>query len=112
MMEQSADFDAQVVESLEMASTLRRSDRQWMAEMLFRPGELTLLRGESGCGKSSVLALLQGLYAPTEGRIFFGSYELQYLQLQRFWTDDGNCSGPKVLVFYEDSLDLFGGHCR
>lgn len=33
MMEQSADFEAQVVESLEMASTLRRSDRQWVAEM-------------------------------------------------------------------------------
>ena len=33
IMEQSADFDAQIVESLEMASTLRRFDRQWIAEM-------------------------------------------------------------------------------
>ena len=33
IMEQSADFDAQIVESLEMASTLRRFDRQWVAEM-------------------------------------------------------------------------------
>src|ERR1700756_3468055 len=33
IMEESPDFDAQVVESLEMASTLRRFDRQWVAEM-------------------------------------------------------------------------------
>jgi ATP-binding cassette, subfamily C, bacteriocin exporter len=32
-MEQSADFDAQIVESLDMASTLRRFDRQWVAEV-------------------------------------------------------------------------------
>ena len=50
-------------------------------DVQFRSGELTLLRGESGCGKSSVLALLQGLYAPSEGRILFGPYELQYLRL-------------------------------
>ena len=33
IMEQSADLDAQIVESLDMASTLRRFDRQWVAEM-------------------------------------------------------------------------------
>src|SRR5258708_12661415 len=33
IMEQSADFDAQIVESLEMASTLRRFHRHWIAEM-------------------------------------------------------------------------------
>jgi ATP-binding cassette, subfamily C, bacteriocin exporter len=236
MMEQTADFDAQVVESLEMASTLRRSDRQWVAEMKtetlfvrllhsayssgrwsiavravatvlvqgftltllwlgasavirtqmspgqllscfaltgyltgpaynllsalesvlevqlaadrlfeimelegekdggtlelaevnpleirlekvsfaypgrlpilnkvnvrFRPGELTLLRGESGCGKSSVLALLQGLYPPTEGGIFFGPYELQYLRL---------ASLRRQIVTVPQKIDLVSG---
>jgi ATP-binding cassette, subfamily C, bacteriocin exporter len=236
MMEQSADFEAQVVESLEMASTLRRSDRQWVAEMKtealfvrllhsayssgrcniavravatvivqgftltllwagasavirtqmspgqllscfaltgyltapaynllstlqsilevqlaadrlfeildlesekeggtlelvdvkpleirlekvdfsypgrlpilnkvdahFLPGELTLLRGESGCGKSSILALLQGLYAPSEGRIFFGPYEIQYFRLASLRTQ---------IVTVPQKIDLMSG---
>jgi len=33
LLEQTADFEAQLVESLGMASTLRRFDRQWMAGM-------------------------------------------------------------------------------
>ena len=43
------------------------------------PGEIALLRGESGCGKSSILALLQRFYLPAEGRIFFGQYEIRYI---------------------------------
>jgi ABC-type bacteriocin/lantibiotic exporter with double-glycine peptidase domain len=45
----------------------------------FVPGEIALLRGESGCGKSSILALLQRFYLPAEGRIFFGQYEIRYI---------------------------------
>jgi ABC-type multidrug transport system fused ATPase/permease subunit len=35
-----------------------------------KEGEELVLVGESGCGKSTVTALLQGLYRPTEGDIF------------------------------------------
>lgn len=56
------------------------------ANARFLPGELTLLRGESGCGKSSILALLQRLYLPDEGQIFFGPYEIQYLKLSSLRT--------------------------
>jgi ATP-binding cassette subfamily B protein len=66
----------------------------------FLPGELTLLRGESGCGKSSVLALLQGLYAPTEGRIFFGPYELEYFRLTSLRTQ---------IVTVPQEIDLMSG---
>jgi ABC-type bacteriocin/lantibiotic exporter with double-glycine peptidase domain len=66
----------------------------------FLPGELTLLRGESGCGKSSVLALLQGLYAPSEGRIFFGSYEIQYFRLASLRTQ---------IVTVPQKIDLMSG---
>jgi ATP-binding cassette subfamily B protein len=52
----------------------------------FREGEMTLLRGESGCGKSSLLSLLQGFYPPGEGRICFGSYELPYVRLSSLRT--------------------------
>jgi ABC-type bacteriocin/lantibiotic exporter with double-glycine peptidase domain len=45
----------------------------------FLPWEITLLRGDSGCGKSSILALLQRFYLPAEGHIFFGQYEIRHL---------------------------------
>jgi ATP-binding cassette, subfamily C, bacteriocin exporter len=50
------------------------------ADARFVPGEITLIRGESGSGKSSILALLQRFYLPSEGRIFFGQYEIRYLR--------------------------------
>jgi ATP-binding cassette, subfamily C, bacteriocin exporter len=46
----------------------------------FLPSEITLIRGESGSGKSSILALLQRFYLPSEGRILFGQYEIRYLR--------------------------------
>ena len=46
----------------------------------FLPSQITLIRGESGSGKSSILALLQRFYLPSEGRIFFGQYEIGYLR--------------------------------
>lgn len=46
----------------------------------FLPWEITLIRGDSGSGKSSILALLQRFYLPAEGRIFFGQYEIRYLK--------------------------------
>jgi ATP-binding cassette, subfamily C, bacteriocin exporter len=46
----------------------------------FLRSEITLIRGESGSGKSSILALLQRFYLPSEGRIFFGQYEIGYLR--------------------------------
>jgi ATP-binding cassette subfamily B protein len=50
------------------------------ANARFVPWEITLLRGDSGCGKSSILALLQRFYLPAEGRIFFGEYEIRYIR--------------------------------
>ena len=46
----------------------------------FLPREITLIRGESGSGKSTILALLQRFYLPSEGRILFGQYEIRYLR--------------------------------
>jgi ATP-binding cassette, subfamily C, bacteriocin exporter len=45
----------------------------------FLPWEISLLRGESGCGKSSLLALLQRFYPLAEGRIYFGQYEVRHI---------------------------------
>ena len=47
----------------------------------FAPGRITALAGESGCGKSTVLALLQRLYRPEKGRILFGGIDLAHFTL-------------------------------
>jgi ABC-type bacteriocin/lantibiotic exporter with double-glycine peptidase domain len=44
-------------------------------------GRITVLAGESGCGKSSLLALLQRLYLPEAGRILVGETDLRYFRL-------------------------------
>lgn len=45
-------------------------------------GKITALAGESGCGKSTVLSLLQRLYIPSGGRIFAGEHDIQYYSLE------------------------------
>ena len=46
----------------------------------FCSGEITALSGESGCGKSSIPALLQRFYLPAEGRICFGQFDIRYMR--------------------------------
>ncbi len=38
-------------------------------DMLFAPGELSVVTGPSGCGKSTLAKLMQGFYPPADGRI-------------------------------------------
>ena len=44
-------------------------------------GRITALAGASGCGKTTLLALLQRLYPPTAGRILVGDLDLAYFTL-------------------------------
>ena len=43
---------------------------------------ITVLAGDSGCGKSTFLALLQRLYLPEKGRIFIGHLDLRHFKLE------------------------------
>jgi ATP-binding cassette subfamily B protein len=45
-------------------------------------GKITVLAGDSGCGKSTFLALLQRLYLPEKGRIFIGHLDIRYFKLE------------------------------
>ena len=38
------------------------------------PGEIHCLAGENGCGKSTLIKIISGVYAPDEGKIEFGGH--------------------------------------
>ncbi|MBZ5859234.1 peptidase domain-containing ABC transporter [Flavihumibacter profundi] len=46
--------------------------------LCFKKGEMTAIAGESGCGKSTILSLLQHLYPVKEGQITIGKIPLQH----------------------------------
>ncbi|KNC83468.1 hypothetical protein SARC_04277 [Sphaeroforma arctica JP610] len=58
--------DAQIIEKLDLSVTA---------------GEMVALTGRSGCGKSSVIALLQGLYEPNRGSITIDGVDLRDLDV-------------------------------
>ena len=49
------------------------------ADIVLRPGEVTLLTGRSGSGKTTLLHMLAGLLKPTEGRVWLGETDLYAL---------------------------------
>ncbi len=50
--------------------------------MAIRPGEVVAIRGSSGAGKSSILKLVQGLYAPQTGAIFMDGFDIRQLMVR------------------------------
>ena len=45
-------------------------------DLVARPGEVTLLVGANGCGKTTTMRLIAGLSAPDDGRIEIGGHSL------------------------------------
>jgi len=45
-------------------------------------GQITVLAGESGCGKTTLLALLQRFYLPEKGRVLIGDVDIRYFTLE------------------------------
>ncbi|HSH01012.1 MAG TPA: peptidase domain-containing ABC transporter [Anaerolineae bacterium] len=50
--------------------------------LTIEPGQKIAIVGHTGSGKSTLGALLLGLYLPTEGKLLFDNYELQTLNYQ------------------------------
>ena len=54
-------------------------ERQVLSDLTLsaRPGEVVLLVGANGCGKSTTLRVLAGLSAPDAGRVLVGGHDLR-----------------------------------
>lgn len=51
--------------------------------LIFQSGQIVALAGRSGCGKSTILSLLQRHYLPDKGQILIDGVNIQYLKLER-----------------------------
>jgi ATP-binding cassette subfamily B protein len=54
--------------------------KDWVLDDLnlhIRPGERVAIVGENGCGKTTLVKLLAGFYAPTEGRVLVSGQDLR-----------------------------------
>lgn len=49
-------------------------------------GKVTAIIGNSGCGKSTILKLILGLYTPIEGEIFIGGQKIKDIDKKFWWT--------------------------
>lgn len=61
-------------------------DHIWYPDMTFEEGKMSFLTGESGCGKSSLLKLLNGIIPPSSGTIYYKDTDIAQfdpLQLRR-----------------------------
>jgi ATP-binding cassette, subfamily C, bacteriocin exporter len=66
----------------------------------FQSGKITALVGKSGCGKSTILSILQRHYTPDSGGILIGGVNIQYIKL---------ASLRKNIAFVPQRIDLLAG---
>jgi ATP-binding cassette subfamily B protein len=68
---------------------------------VFKKNETTAIVGESGCGKTTLISLLQNLYPLKEGKILIGDYDLAYIHYQ---------SLRNLIGVIPQQLNLFSGN--
>lgn len=64
-------------------------------------GKVTAVVGESGCGKTTLISLLQNIYPIQNGNIYFGDYDIRYFT---------NESLREMVVVVPQKIDLFAGN--
>jgi ABC-type bacteriocin/lantibiotic exporter with double-glycine peptidase domain len=69
-----------------------------------RPGQVVCLVGQSGSGKTSLFALLQGMYQPSSGDVRIGGVSLNHVDL--------NCLRKRVLSIVAQEPVLMKGRYR
>jgi len=69
-------------------------------DLVIRKHQVTAIVGESGCGKSTVLSVLQRVYATDGGSVKIGSCDLRYVDLTSLRT---------IISVVPQRVDLFAG---
>lgn len=67
-------------------------------------GERIAIIGKSGCGKSSLIKLLMGLYIPTNGCVMYDGKELSSISKKRF-NSNVQCVEQECLFFSDSIMD-------
>jgi ATP-binding cassette subfamily B protein len=68
--------------------------------LTIQKGKITAIIGESGCGKTTLLSLLQNIYPIQSGIIEIGNYDLKHIS---------NSSLRKIVATVPQQIDLFAG---
>lgn len=100
--------------SLELSGVeLRRGGRSLVADLGFRlnPGQLALVMGPNGCGKTTLLRTVAGLAPPSAGEIRIGGKATDRLEPeQRRWIAyQGHLEGLKKDLTIEENLLFISG---
>jgi len=69
--------------------------------MQIKANAISVLLGDSGCGKSTIGALIQGLYPITNGQIQIGNIDLKHVKLNEL---------RKVVGIVPQNIELFAGN--
>ncbi len=67
-----------------------------------RAGQLTVITGDSGTGKTTIVDLLIGLHRPDSGRILIDGVSLECLDVERWRTMVGYV--PQELILFHDTI--------
>ncbi|MCC7480773.1 MAG: sugar ABC transporter ATP-binding protein, partial [Hyphomicrobiales bacterium] len=77
-----------------------------------RAGEVTALVGENGAGKSTIVKILTGIYAPDAGEIVVGGQQRQFHSPRDSWAAGIAAIHQETVMFDELSVaeNIFMGH--
>jgi ATP-binding cassette subfamily B protein len=70
-------------------------------DLQIKKGQITAVLGESGSGKTTIMAILQRLYPIQEGKVLFGNYDINYIK---------KVSLNHLVGIVPQKVDLFAGN--
>ncbi|MUM18931.1 thiol reductant ABC exporter subunit CydD [Mycobacterium sp. CBMA271] len=82
----------------------------WELTATIRPGNVTVLTGHNGAGKSTALHAITGLTAPTHGRVLVDGVALDQINRDAWWSMIGWLPQRPVLIpgTIRENLEMFG----